>query len=135
MLSDPGMSFPMSMNGGATPGGDIVVGFYNDMTTGHWHGYTLRDGTLQTYDIPNSTLTWIWDISPTDEFVGTYNDASGKQHGFVQLPDGSRPITIDYPSSVATIVMGVNPEGAIVGYYTDTKGLTHGFLGVPVTGD
>ena len=90
--------------------------------TGHQHGYILRNGMFRTYDVPNSTFTWIWDINPKEEFVGTYKDTSGKQHGFLQLADGSTPITIDYPNADTTIANGLNPEGAIVGQYTDTKG-------------
>lgn len=133
-LSNPSSSFPNSMHGGATPDGSVLVGFYVDMTTGHQHGYIVRNGLLQTYDVPNSIFTTIWDINPEKELVGTYKDSSGKQHGFLQLPDGSAPITIDYPNAVTTIAMGVNPEGAIVGQYTDTTGQTHGLLAVPVTG-
>src|SRR5579859_3145958 len=77
-LSDPRMSFPSSMHTGATPGGNIKVGLYNDMTTGLWHGYILQNGMLQTYDVPDSTLTAIWDINPKGEFVGTYIDTTGK---------------------------------------------------------
>jgi uncharacterized membrane protein len=134
-LSDPGMSFPLSMHTGATPGGNIMVGLYGDMTTGHQHGYILQNGMLQTYDVPNSTLTWIWDSNPKQELVGTYKDTSGKQHGFLQLPDGSAPITIDYPNAVTSIAVGLNPEGAIVGQYTNTTGHTHGFLAAPLTGN
>lgn len=130
-LSDPGMSFPSSMHTGATPGGNVMVGLYLDMTAGQWHGYILQNGMLQTYDFPNSTFTWIWDINPKQELVGTYKDTSGRQHGFLQLPDGSAPITIDYPNAVISIAMGLNPEGAIVGQYTDTAGHTHGFLAIP----
>lgn len=132
-LPDPSMSVPSSMHTGATPGGNITVGLYNDMMTGQWHGYLLQNWMLQTYDVPNSTFTWIWDINPSGQFVGTYKDTSGRQHGFLQLPDGSAPITIDYPNAVTSIAMSINPEGAIVGQYTDTKGQTHGFLAAPVT--
>ena len=130
-LSDPSMGVPNSMHTGATPGGNVTVGLYGDMMTGHYHGYLLQNGMLQTYDVPNSTLTWIWDINPKEQFVGQYKDTSGKLHGFLQLPDGSAPITIDYPNSVTSIATGINPEGAIVGQYTDTKGVTHGFLAAP----
>ena len=134
-LSDPGMSFPSSMDDGATPDGKVIVGLYTDMMTGHQHGFVQRNGTLQTYDPPNSTLTAIWDVNPKEEFVGTYIDTTGKRHAFVQFPNGSSPITIDYPFAVSTLAQGVNPEGAIVGQYTDTKGQTHGFLAAPFTGN
>ncbi|HEY6944254.1 MAG TPA: hypothetical protein VI431_03870 [Candidatus Acidoferrum sp.] len=137
-LSDPSLSFPNSMHGGATPNGSIVTGFYVDMAASpnHTHGYFLQNGVLQTYDVPDSKFTVVWDINPGEEAVGTYIDQAGRQHGFVQLPDGSAPITLDVPSappfnSVLTLAMGINPGGAIVGQYRDTSGHTHGFLTVP----
>ena len=139
-LSDPTLSFPNSMHGGATPDGNIVTGFYVDMAAmpNHQHGYFLRNGVLETYDVPNSKLTVVWDINPGEEAVGTFIDQAGIQHGFVQLPDGSAPITLDVPSTaplnaVLTIAMGINSGGAIVGQYRDTRGHTHGFLAVPAT--
>ncbi|HXJ44902.1 MAG TPA: hypothetical protein VNH18_36780 [Bryobacteraceae bacterium] len=139
-LSDPTKSFPASMHGGSTPDGGTVVGFYGNPTTGYktTHGYVLQNGILETFDIPNSISTTIWDISPGQEFVGTYVDNTGKGHGFLQLPDRSDPVTIDVPSAspfnaVSSVAMGINPGGAIVGQYTDSSGRTHGFLAVPST--
>lgn len=133
-LADPSMSFPNSMHGGVTPDGRTIVGFYTDMMTGHRHGYVLQDGILQPYDVPNSTSTNIWDIAPGRQFVGTYVDSVGKSHGFLQLPDGSAPLTVDYTGAVATIAMGIDPAGVIVGQYNDTSGHTHGFMAVPALG-
>jgi len=130
-VADPTMSFPNSMHGGATPDGRTVVGLYTDMMTGNQHGYLLQNGVLESYDVPLSIRTVIWDINPGGQFLGTYDDANGKRHAFLQLPDGSAPIVVDYPGAVATIAMGINPAGAIVGQYTDTTGRTHGFLAVP----
>jgi hypothetical protein len=135
-LTDPNQSFPNSMHGGATPDGDTVVGFYVDMMTNHTHGYVLQDGVLRPYDVPNSIQTIIWDINPRQELVGTYKDVAGKQHGFLQLPNESAPITIDVPNgppfnAVSTIAMGINPRGVIVGQFTDSSGHTHGFRAVP----
>ncbi len=135
-LADPSKSYPNSMHGGATPDGNTMVGFYVDMMTSHQHGYILQNGVVQTYDVPGSIQTVIWDINPGLEMVGTYKDSAGKQHGFVQLPDGSAPLTLDAPSTspfnaVSTTLMGINPGGVIVGQYADTTGHTHGFLAVP----
>ncbi len=104
--------------------------------TSHQHGYILQNGVVQTYDVPGTIQTIIWDINPGLEMVGTYKDSAGKQHGFVQLPDGSAPLTLDAPSTspfnaVSTTLMGINPGGVIVGQYTDTGGHTHGLLAVP----
>jgi len=140
-LSDATQSFPCSMHGGAAPDGTIV-GFYGDMTNACKtnHGYILQNGVLQTYDVPNSISTTVWDISPRREWVGVYTDKNGHQHGFVQLPDGSAPTTIDAPGTepfngVSTTIQGINPRGALVGQYTDSSGYTHGLLAIPVTID
>ena len=130
-LSDPSQSMPSSMNNGATPGGHIIVGFWDDMD-GHRHGLLVQDGVLQSYDVPGSILTAIWDINPNQQFAGTYIDNTGHRHGFLQLPDGSAPIIVDYPGSAATLTFGINPEGAVVGRYA-ASGHVHGFVAVPVT--
>jgi hypothetical protein len=131
-LVDPNLSFPNSMHGGATPDGHTVVGFYVDMMTNHTHGYVLQDGILATYDVAGSTSTAVWGITPGQQLVGTYTDARGHQHGFLQLPDGSAPLPIDAPGATRTVIQGVNPDGAMVGQYTDSSGHTHGLLAVPI---
>lgn len=130
-LADPSQSVPNSMNNGATPDGHTIVGHWTEMMTGHTHGFVVQNGIFQSYDVPGSVVTVIWDINPGQEFVGTYVDNTGKRHGFLQLPDGSAPVAINYPGASATITFGVNGGGAIVGQYRDTSGKTHGFLAVP----
>ncbi len=129
-LANPSQSVPDSMNNGATPDGHTIVGGWTDMAAGHTHGYVVRDGNFQSYDVPGSTLTFIWDINPAGAFVGIYH--AGRNHGFLQLPDESASITVDPPNSVNATAIGINPDGAIVGQYTDGTGHLHGFLAVPV---
>jgi hypothetical protein len=162
-LSDPTQSLPNSMNNGATPDGKMIIGHYTDMTK-HVHGFIVQNGALQQppvgascydmsgmpcYDVLLSTFTQIWDINPRQQFVGTFTDSGGHQHGFLQLPDGSAPIQLDYPGTVTgTIAFGINPDGVIVGQYTVSSYCedyvdprthnclhTHGFTAVPVTSD
>ncbi len=128
-LANPSQSVPISMNNGATPDGHMIVGLYNDMNA-HRHGFVVQDGVFQSYDVPGSTLTAIWDVNPGQEFVGTYVDGAGHRHGFLQLSDAPLPITVDYPGAAATIVEGINAGGAMVGQYT-ASGHVHGFLAVP----
>lgn len=141
-LADDTMSYPNSMHRSANPDGSIIVGFYVDMmvTPNHQHGYLLQDGVLQTWDVPNSTSTVIWDINARLEFVGGYFDSTGRQHGFLQLPHESAPITVDVPStppfnSGACDWHGITPDGTLAGAYTDTQGHTHGVLAVPADGN
>jgi hypothetical protein len=120
------------MNNGATPDGHTIVGHWTDMLTpSHTHGYIVYNGEFQRYDVPGSKGTVIWDINPAGAFVGFY--ASDKNHGFLQLPDGSAPITIDFPTNpLGTQALAINPGGAIVGQYTDRSHHLHGFLAVPL---
>src|SRR5262249_40628492 len=117
-LADASQSKPSSMNNGATPSGHMIVGLWDDMDS-HRHGFIVQNGIFQSYDVPNSTLTAIWDINPDQQFVGTYVDkTTGHRHGFLQLPGGSAPINVDFPGSASTVAFGNNSEGAIVGRYT-----------------
>jgi hypothetical protein len=154
-LSDP-MAVPMSMNNGAMPGGgDTIVGLFVDMPvnpaqTPQQHGYTVRNGIFEPYDpTPTTNLTAIWDINPSQQFVGTYREGgenSARRHGFLQNPDGSAPVIFDFTCqeatgcagapfgtvALATVAFGVNPDGIIVGQYVLTNGgLAHGFVAVP----
>jgi hypothetical protein len=131
-LSNPTMDVPMSMNNGATPGGEMIVGLWNDTRR---HGFVVRHGVFESYDVPSVSirLTAIWDINPRGQFVGTYMDATGR-HGFVQNPEDSAPIQIDVPGQTGTVVFGINPEGVIVGSYA-IGSRSHGFVAVPVPAD
>ena len=129
-LSDPTVDVSMSMNNGATPGGHVIVGLFNDAV--RRHGFIVQDGVFYPYDVPSATikLTAIWDINPRGQFVGTYVDGTGR-HGFLQNPDGSAPVQVDVIGQTNTVVMGINPSGVIVDTYT-IGSATHGFIGVPI---
>ncbi len=133
-LADPTQSVSASMDTGATPDGSIRVGLYIDMATGFNHGYLVRNGIFQTYDVPGPLQTNIYDINPAGDFVGIYIGSGGNRHGFVQRADASTPITLTYPGAVHTRAYGINPGEAVVGHYIDTGGYTHGFLAIPTTG-
>jgi len=133
-LADPAISVPASMNNGATPGGNTVVGLWTDLTVGHTHGFVVQDGVFQSYDVPGSKATSTWDINPAGDFVGTYVDSVG-QHGFRQLRDGSAPISIEPAGAIASAAWGINPSGVIVGQYTDTAKHVHGFVAMPAASE
>jgi uncharacterized membrane protein len=128
-LADKTLAFPMSMNNGATPGGELIVGLWNDMVGRH--GFIVQDGVFSSYDVPSPTisLTAIWDVNPRGQFVGTYVDATGR-HAFLQNPDEATAIQLDVPGGTNAIANGINPEGTIVGSYSIGK-VSHGFMAVP----
>lgn len=106
-LADPTFGLPMSMDNGATPDGSIVVGQYTDMATpSHTHGFVVQNGVLQQppagaacydvsgtpcYDVPFSTVTYIWDINPGQQFVGWIRTAAASSMGFSRIPAALRP--------------------------------------------
>ena len=74
-----------------------------------------------------SRFTAGWDINPSGEAVGVYQDASSRFHGFVVDPLWNFT-TLDFPGGVATRAFGINARGDVVGSYVDTSNRTHGFL-------
>jgi uncharacterized membrane protein len=128
-LNDPTQEVLASMNTGGTPDGHTIVGLWTDMMTGQTHGYIVQNGMFQSYDVPGSSATSIWDMNPGRAWVGVYRTT--RNHGFVQFPDGSAPITVDPPGSVNASALGINPGGMIVGSYTDSTGHVHGFIAIP----
>jgi len=119
---------PMSMNNGALPGGDVIVGLYTEMETNRGRGYVLNNGDFIPFDAPGSVFTAAWDISPSGVVVGVYRDTAQKFHGFRWDGDGFS--AIDYPTAVATRAFGVDARGDIVGAYLDSANRTHGFVAI-----
>jgi probable HAF family extracellular repeat protein len=150
-LSDP-MAIPMSMNNGASPGrAGAIVGLFVDMFN-RQHGYVVRGGVFKHYD-PTlaTTLTSIWDINTSQQFVGTYRESGElptRRHGFLQNPDDTPATTLDFTCqeaagcagaplgtvAFATIAFGINPAGVIVGQYLlVNNGAAHAFIAIPPT--
>jgi probable HAF family extracellular repeat protein len=142
------MGIPMSMNNGGTPGGQTTVGLFMDMAN-QQHGYVVQNGMLAPYDPPGANLTAIWDINPSQQFVGTFRysgEPATKRHGFLQSAGSLDPITLDFACAeatgcggaplgtvaFATIAFGVNSAGVVVGQYALVSGgAVHGFVAIP----
>jgi hypothetical protein len=79
------------------------------MTSSHRHGLTVQNGFFQSYDVHGIAvaLTAIWDVSPSQQFVGTYVGA-GVRHDFCRTPS-SAPVNIDidFHGAAATVAYGI----------------------------
>ena len=113
-----------SMNNGAVPGGNLVIGLFTDMQSGVVKAYTIEDGVFTPFMVPGSLSTNSWDVNPRGDIVGVYRNASGF-HGYVRTAAGFT--TLDAPGASATRAFGINARGDVVGNYT-ASGVTHGFL-------
>jgi uncharacterized membrane protein len=120
-----GLSLPNSMHTGSTPDGLTKVGIYDSV-----HSYVLDRGTFIPLDVPDSTLTWAYDINPQGEIVGHYRDLAGVFHGFFRGKDG-RFTTLDVPGATSTQACSINARGEIVGFYV-SGGRIHGFMARPL---
>lgn len=122
-----GLDVQASMNNGATPDGNKIVGFYTDMATDLTHGYIIDYGAFVPFDVPGGIFTQAWDVNPQGETVGVFRDTAGKVHGFLRSMDGAFT-SIDFPGAKATRAIGINPAGDVVGFYIDSAGKTHAFV-------
>jgi uncharacterized membrane protein len=118
-----------SMNNGATPDGQMIVGLYTDMDTNLGRGYVLRGGSdFVPFDVPGSTFTAAWDVNTSGVVVGVYRDPRNVAHGFVW--SGPQFESIDVPGALSTRAFGINARGTIVGNYTDANNRLRGFVAV-----
>lgn len=84
----------------------------------------LAQGTYTQADCPGAVGTLPWGIDTAGEVSGTYDDSSGKVHGF--LLSGVTCTTIDYPETPThTEVYGLNDEGQIVGFDGSSVGFVY----------
>ena len=114
-----------SMNNGATPDGEVVVGLFTEVETMRGRGYLLYGETLIPFDVPGSTFTAAWDVNARGDVVGVYRNTAGV-HGFLWANLGFT--AIDVPGAAATRAFGINSRGDIVGTHIDAAGRAHGFV-------
>ncbi len=128
-----------SMNNGATPGLELIVGFWFNMMDNQTQGYMIDNGVFTSFMVPGSNSTQAWDVNPDGAIVGVYSVGTILR-GFLRTPDDDNDdldddddsdevtyTTIYYPGSTVTRAFGINPKGDIVGNYV-LGGVTYAFL-------
>ena len=114
-----------SMNNGAVPGANLIVGLFTNMNTGRGEAYTIEDSVFTPFMVPGSVFTTAWDVNPRGDIAGLYSNTGTDFHGYVRTATGFT--TIDAPGVSVTRVFGINARGDVVGAYV-SNGVTHGFL-------
>lgn len=122
-----------SMSNGATPGLDLIVGFWFNMMDNQTQGYMIEDGVFTSFMVPDSSSTAAWDVNPDRAIVGVYSVGSTVR-GFLRTEGGDEGnsneatyTTVHFPGSAVTRAFGINPRGDIVGNYV-VSGVTRAFL-------
>ncbi len=101
-------------------------GFNGPSTAASW----VWDPSSQSYtffNVPGAEQYSTYDdaINDRGQVVGSYDDSSGLEHGF--LKDGETYTTIDV-GAIYTVAYGINNHGTIVGYWGNLSGWNEGFV-------
>jgi uncharacterized membrane protein len=118
---------------GISPTG-AITGYYVD-ASGVYHGFVRApDGSITSFDPPNSAGTEAWSINAMGAITGYYIDSSDVFHGFLRSHNG-KFTTFDAPGADltpgnynGTFATNINLAGVIAGYYIDSSNVIHGFL-------
>lgn len=94
------------------------------------NGYVrAADGTITTFNPPNSQWTEVWSINDGGVIAGDFTDGN-QWHGYVRTTDGT--ITVfDVPGGAETFGYSINKKGSIAGSYSDAKLIGHGYVRSP----
>lgn len=90
-------------------------------------GFTLIDGVLSTYDVPDSLTFGLYGLNNAGQSVGFYQDANEVSHGVI-VQDGELT-QFDFPGAAETEIFGVSESGLLIGDIFDADGTIHGFVG------
>ena len=74
-------------------------------------------GTLsfRSIDVPGATSTSVSSVNDAGQIAGSFSDANGVGHGFIET--GTRFTTLDVPGASSTAVSGINNAGQAVGTF------------------
>ena len=90
-------------------------------------GFTLIDGVLSTYDVPDSLTFGFYGLNNVGQAVGFYQDVNEISHGVI-VQDGELS-QFDFPGAAETEIFGVSESGLLIGDIFDADGTIHGFVG------
>ena len=90
-------------------------------------GFTLIDGVLAIYNVPDSLTFGFYGLNNAGKTVGFYQDANEVSHGVIVL-DGELT-QFDFPGAAETEIFGVSESGLLIGDIFDADGSIHGFVG------
>ena len=90
-------------------------------------GFTLIDGVLSTYGVPDSLTFGFYGLNNAGQAVGFYQDANEVSHGVI-VQDGELT-KYDFPGAAETEIFGVSESGLLIGDIFDAEGTIHGFVG------
>ena len=114
----------LSTMAGSINDNGVIVGSYNNAgSTGHEHGFILKNGVYKTLDNPKGVGggTYLGDINASGTIVGVYFPNENPQ-GLIYINGPFKDIQA--PNSSSTTVAGINGSGYVTGETTLSSGST-----------
>ena len=90
-------------------------------------GFTLIDGVLSTYGVPDSLTFGFYGLNNVGQAVGFYQAANEVSHGVVV--QAGELTQFNFPGAAETEIFGVSESGLLIGDIFDADGVIHGFVG------
>ena len=90
-------------------------------------GFTLIDGRLSIYNVPDSLTFGFYGLNNAGQAVGFYQDANEISHGVI-VQDGELT-QFDFPGAAETEIFGISESGLLIGDIFDADGAIHAFVG------
>ena len=90
-------------------------------------GFTLIDGVLSTYDVPDSLTFGLYGLNNAGQAVGFYQEANEVSHGVIV--QAGELTQFDFPGAAETEIFGISESGLLIGDIFDADGAIHGFVG------
>jgi hypothetical protein len=106
-----------TMAGSINDNGVIVGSYTNSGSTGHGHGFILKNGVYKTLDDPKGVGggTYLGEMNSSGTIVGVYFPNENPQ-GFIYINGTFKDIKA--PNSSSTTVSGINDSGYVTGETT-----------------
>ncbi len=90
-------------------------------------GFTLINGVLLTYDVPDSRQTTFYGFNNAGQAAGFYIDQNEISHGII-LQDGALKVW-NFPGALNTQIFGIGAAGQLLGDIIDADDAVNGFVG------
>lgn len=123
----------------ATDDAGTIAGYYESSDLVYHAFIRNKQGSFFTFEAqgaavsPNDNIpqgTQVYSINNQGDSAGIYYDASGQQHGFMRLANGTMT-SIDPSGSIYTAITdpnGINNNDAVTGSYVDQDFVVHVFV-------
>ncbi len=124
-LGVPGNTVAAAINNAA-----VIVGYYSTGNSGIAQaGFIDSKGSLSTFAVPGSPVTYLTGINNSGELAGLYQK-NGVLYGFATDASGNiQTLNLPGPPSIVRI----NNLGQVEGYFSNSSGTLSGFVGSPLS--